>query len=169
MFRGFNHQRIVVVKMETVHSRFTLTQRKVLRGERPEFLSYCLSCYSLLSLSLSCRSSSSLVGSTSVSWFTVYGWWREGLGLLECWHVPIRATVLHYSISARKKQQKTKIIPNKNWGYIQCHLVAIQYITCCEKVCNFYLFWDKNHICVITLFTKITAPRYHIKESTSIK
>lgn len=52
----------VVVKMETVHSRFALTQRKVLRGERPEFLSYCLSCYSLLSLSLLCRSSSSLVG-----------------------------------------------------------------------------------------------------------
>lgn len=28
-----------MVKMQTVHSRFTLTQRKVLGGERPEFLS----------------------------------------------------------------------------------------------------------------------------------
>lgn len=27
---------------------------------------------------------------------------RVGSGLLECWHVPIRATVLHYSISARQ-------------------------------------------------------------------
>lgn len=61
MFRGFNHLRIVVfavVKMETVHSRFTLTQRKVLRGERPEFLSLTV----FLVIFLLCRSSSSLVG-----------------------------------------------------------------------------------------------------------
>lgn len=29
----------MVAKMETVHSRFILTRRKVLGGERPEFLS----------------------------------------------------------------------------------------------------------------------------------
>lgn len=28
-----------------------------------------------------------------------------GLGLLECWHVPIRATVLHYSISGSELLQ----------------------------------------------------------------
>lgn len=48
--------------METVHSRFILTQRKVLSGERPEFLSLTVFLVMLSHHSFSCRSSSSLVG-----------------------------------------------------------------------------------------------------------
>lgn len=53
--------------------------------------------------SLWCRSSSSLIGAvqSADSPFMADGG-RVGSGLLECWHVPIRATVLHYSISARQ-------------------------------------------------------------------
>lgn len=113
MFRGFNHQHhhhkfvvlFVGAEMETVHSGFTLklTQRKVLGGKRPEFsLSYCLS-FSFYSLHLSLSQVILVFArSSSVNRFTICGWWREGMGLLECWHVPIRATVLHYSISARQ-------------------------------------------------------------------
>jgi len=90
-----------------VHTE-TETQRKVLGGERPESsLSYCLS-LSLIypSLSLSGRSSLSLIGAvqSADSPFMADGG-KGGSGLLECWHVPIRATVLHYSISGSELLQ----------------------------------------------------------------
>lgn len=34
----------------------------------------------------------------------------RGSGLLECWHVPIRATVLHYSISATQHSGTVLIV-----------------------------------------------------------
>lgn len=99
-----------------VHTE-TETQRKVLGGERPESsLSHCLFLsffspslsFSLsLFLSLSCRSSSSLIGAvqSADSPFMADGGRGRGSGLLECWHVPIRATVLHYSISGSELLQ----------------------------------------------------------------
>lgn len=89
-----------------VHTE-TETQRKVLGGERPEFslfLSLLLSFLLLfiLSISLSCRSSSSLIGAVQSADSPFMADGGRGVGLLECWHVPIRATVLHYSISARE-------------------------------------------------------------------
>lgn len=153
MFRGFNRHRTVVAKMKTAHSRFTQTQRKVLGGERPEFFSLTvfpviLSIFLYLSLL-----SVVLVfsGNSSVSWFTVYGWWREGLGLLECWHVPIRATVLHYSIS--EKIKATAFIPNQKQGRVQRPLVVIYGTTPHEEVETFktrilcyYKHWNIGYV-----------------------
>lgn len=90
--------------METVRSGFTLKLRH--RGRSSEardqsslaltVFSFFLS-FSLLSPSLSLVSIILVFDrSSSVSWFTVYGWWREEgreggrgsgwAGLLECWH-----------------------------------------------------------------------------------
>lgn len=68
------------------------------------FSLFILSISFSLSLSRSCRSSSSSIGAvqSADSPFMADGG-RWGVGLLECWHVPIRATVLHYSISARQQ------------------------------------------------------------------
>lgn len=117
-FRGFyHHHKVLTVgaEMETVHSGFTLKLRH--RGRSSEvrdqsflFISLLLS-FSLfspslsLSFSLSCRSSSSVIGavqSADSPFMADGGRGSGGVGLLECWHVPIRATVLHYSISVRE-------------------------------------------------------------------
>lgn len=69
-------------------------------------LSFSLTVFSFtlysLHLSLSCRSSSSLIGAVQSADSPFMADGGRGVGLLECWHVPIRATVLHYSISARE-------------------------------------------------------------------
>lgn len=96
---------IVGAEMETFRSGFTLKLRH--RGRSSEArdwsllsLSHCLSFF-LLSPSLSlCRSSSSLIGAVQSADSPFMADGGRGSGLLECWHVPIRATVLHYSISA---------------------------------------------------------------------
>lgn len=62
------------------------------------------SCHSLHLFSLWCRSSLSLIGAVQWADSPRMADGGRGSGLLECWHVPIRATVLHYSISATQQQ-----------------------------------------------------------------
>lgn len=54
-----------------------------------------------------------------------------GAGLLECWHVPIRATVLHYSISERHHSSSMC----NEAPASQYPLVVVEWITC------FYTKW----------------------------
>lgn len=48
----------------------------------------------------------------------------SGAGLLECWHVPIRATVLHYSISGSELLQglKGRSLKQNTVGFLFCLL-----------------------------------------------
>lgn len=108
MFGGFNHQRIVtfvVVKMQTVHSRFTMTQRKVLGGERPEFLSLTVFLVILSFLSLSCQSSSSLVGAlqSADSPFMADG--GRGWG---CWNAGTFQSGQQFFITAFLQEKRTQ-------------------------------------------------------------
>lgn len=108
-----HHQFVVLfvgAEVETVCSGFTLKLRH--RGRSLEardqsllFLSYCLSFFLSLYL-LSCgSSSSSLIGAVQSADSPFMADGGKGAGLLECWHVPIRATVLHYSISGSELLQ----------------------------------------------------------------
>lgn len=77
--------------------------------------------------SLWCRSSSSLIGAvqSADSPFMADGG-RVGSGLLECWHVPIRATVLHYSISGSELLQGLKgerSLKQDTVGFLFCLLL----------------------------------------------